>query len=269
VQSPIVPLRLTATSAACTSISQDTENPPFGLNGIILTDDVFAFGSPVCVNPSQLFTATAKYCAGNNPNSWSWTPSGQIVIDNISNAADGVTSTVTFRLIGATGGGPAQLQASYAVNNAPQPATLSYTVLNWPECEFSNPLMRKPKETGEQKPQVLDVTKEKMEGVNLTEADNTEGMQIGEVKVSSNNVSTIKRAIYPNPAKDFLTVEGIDDVDKIQIVDLNGRVIRIVDIEQNEVGRTLNISDLTNGMYILKKIKRDGQLEAAKFQVMH
>ena len=80
---------------------------------------------------------------------------------------------------------------------------------------------------------------------------------------------TSEKKLYPNPAKDFLTVEGISEVERIQIVDINGRVIRTIDIEKDEIGRTLNVSDLMNGIYILKKINRNGQLEAAKFQVMH
>ena len=55
----------------------------------------------------------------------------------------------------------------------------------------------------------------------------------------------------------------------IEIIDLNGKIIRTVSVGENEISRTVNVSDLSEGMYILKKIKQNGQLEATKFQVIH
>ena len=73
----------------------------------------------------------------------------------------------------------------------------------------------------------------------------------------------------PNPAPDVLNVENIEEVQSIEITDLNGRVVKTVAVEENDFMRSINVSTLSNGMYIIKKIKRDGQMEAAKFQVMH
>lgn len=171
------------------------------------------------------------------------------------------TSTASFRLLS----GSNQRSASITVQNGTEQKTLFYTVLAYPACK-NQQLLVKPIETNVNLPQVVSKTSVEKVDVSSEIVENTEGSN-GNGK--SNNTSTIKKSIYPNPAKDFLTVEGIGDVDKIQIVDLTGKVLRMVDIEENEVGRTLNVSDLMNGMYILKKIKRDGQLEAAKFQVMH
>jgi Secretion system C-terminal sorting domain len=95
--------------------------------------------------------------------------------------------------------------------------------------------------------------------------ENTEGVTIS----NSKNNATIKKAIYPNPANDVLNVDNIEGVQSIQIMDLNGKLIQTVSIQENEISRTLNVSNLSNGMYILKKIRPDGQLEAAKFQVIH
>jgi Secretion system C-terminal sorting domain len=66
-----------------------------------------------------------------------------------------------------------------------------------------------------------------------------------------------------------LNVDNIRGVQTLLVIDLNGKVLRTIPVEKDEIGRTINVSNLSNGMYILKKIRPDGQLEAAKFQVMH
>jgi hypothetical protein len=228
--------------------------PPAGLGNITLSDG--GIGSTVCTSPSTVFTATASLCNAIT-NGWSWSTSGQVQL--LSPPTTGTTSTVTFRLLSATGGGPANI----TVTNNGQTAVLNYNVLSWPGCEFQ---LRKP--TDPKEPQLETLQKDKMDKVGeITE--NTEGVK-GDIKVLSNNTTTIvKKALYPNPAKDFINVEDIQNVQSILVMDLSGKVLRTIAVEENEIMRTVNISNLSDGMYILKKIKQDGQIEAAKFQVMH
>jgi Secretion system C-terminal sorting domain len=240
------------------SAASNTQAPPLNFTpGVSLNPGSF---TTICTSGELFLNATSNSCV-NSPNNWIWSSTGGTVSNQ--SVQSGSTASASFSSQQA-GIFTVTIQVTDFLGNT-RSSDVIIQVLSQsdPNCNFI--LLRKPNDPTDNQPQLSNFNKEKVESI----SDNTEGVQNGEVKVSSNNVSTIKKAIYPNPAKDFLTIEDISGVDKIQIVDLTGKVIRIVDIEENEVGRTLNISDLTKGMYILKKIKRDGQLEAAKFQVIH
>jgi hypothetical protein len=161
--------------------------------------------------------------------------------------------------LGVTGAG----SATIFVQNGNQNAQLTFNVQKYPECESGNPLLRKPKDNENNLPKIVESNKEKMEAI----SDNTEGVKSVELK--SNNPSTTQKSLYPNPAKDVLNVDNIQGVQTLLVIDLNGKVLRSIPVEKDEIGRTINVSNLSNGMYILKKIRPDGQLEATKFQVIH
>ena len=61
-------------------------------------------------------------------------------------------------------------------------------------------------------------------------------------------------AIYPNPAQDFIIVDGVNDIDaNISILDITGKVINLVShSERSGESVTLNVSDLQNGVYLIK-----------------
>ena len=58
--------------------------------------------------------------------------------------------------------------------------------------------------------------------------------------VTENNIS-----IYPNPANDVLTVEGLDGI--ANVLDINGKQV------MNVTNGTVNISDLAKGTYIISQ----------------
>jgi len=70
--------------------------------------------------------------------------------------------------------------------------------------------------------------------------------------------------LYPNPAKDYIQLEGLDrqDVEQLQIYDLRGRLIR-----KSSFRNEIDLSDLDHGMYILRLISRKGNAISKKFVV--
>lgn len=64
--------------------------------------------------------------------------------------------------------------------------------------------------------------------------------------------------IYPNPAKSFLIVENIMnlEIESITMFDLNGKILKQFDLNLSY----FNISDLASGIYILKVSSRSGEL---------
>lgn len=56
--------------------------------------------------------------------------------------------------------------------------------------------------------------------------------------------------LYPNPAKDFMTIECDNIIRSVSIYDVQGRVLEILKRESNAV--TLDVSNRANGMYFVK-----------------
>jgi Secretion system C-terminal sorting domain len=266
VNPPFVRLRLTATSVQCNEVLSFDKAPPAGLGDFKLsdgnsgmTDNMGAIEA--CTPSSRLQSATARFCDGTN--NWTWTTDGSILL--VGNPTNGTAvSTVSFRLLS----GAIQRSASITATNGGQQRTLFYTILAYPACRNQQQLAR-PNDTNPILPTSAKSESDKIAITDEPNADlkteNTEGVTVS----SANNKTIIKKGLYPNPANDVLNVDNIQGVQSLQIMDLNGKIIRTISIEENEVGRTLNVSNLSNGMYILKKIRPDGQLEAAKFQVIH
>ncbi len=87
-----------------------------------------------------------------------------------------------------------------------------------------------------------------------------EAIKLAEKKVGlvSNEQGTIN--VFPNPAKDILYIEGLENNALIQVYDLNGKKL----IEKNINGETLDVKSLTSGVYILN-INNFDKTETLKF----
>lgn len=66
-------------------------------------------------------------------------------------------------------------------------------------------------------------------------------------------------AVYPNPAEDLITIDGLSN-EAVSVVNLFGQTV-IASINTNE----LNIAGLSEGTYLLKISKENGQLELIRF----
>ncbi|OCA78348.1 hypothetical protein BBH99_08655 [Chryseobacterium contaminans] len=69
-----------------------------------------------------------------------------------------------------------------------------------------------------------------------------------EIKNDKNTIS-----IYPNPVKDILSIKSPDEVTKVEIYDVAGRVINSMGAK----GKTVNVSDLPKGNYLIKLFLKD------------
>lgn len=75
---------------------------------------------------------------------------------------------------------------------------------------------------------------------------------------------TVTEAIvYPNPGSDVIHVQSAFQMEKFQLIDLNGRVI----LEQNLHGEeaTINSSAIKSGVYIYRIIGKNNKIESGKW----
>ena len=63
--------------------------------------------------------------------------------------------------------------------------------------------------------------------------------------------------IYPNPFSSEITVNNVSQVEKIEIINLNGQVEK--EISSNNLTETLNLNDLNNGIYLMKIYTKNGE----------
>ena len=83
---------------------------------------------------------------------------------------------------------------------------------------------------------------------------------IGEILLHHNSVTGIKEYrknelfIAPIPAKDDLRIKGLYDIKTIEIIDLTGKTLKQVQVDQEEI--TISIKELKNGIYLLRAGKR-------------
>jgi hypothetical protein len=70
-------------------------------------------------------------------------------------------------------------------------------------------------------------------------------------KIADNEV--IKPGIYPNPAKDIITVTSSFEIDKVEIISLNGTIFKTVNCKSADTDSTIKITlSLPSGIYLAR-----------------
>jgi hypothetical protein len=69
--------------------------------------------------------------------------------------------------------------------------------------------------------------------------------------------------VYPNPASETISFESADNIYALEIIDINGRVVLFT----NEIETTLDISELSDGVYFVKFIYKDQQQSISKLVI--
>lgn len=92
-------------------------------------------------------------------------------------------------------------------------------------------------------------------------------LTIWDPTASSDKFELADLKVYPNPAKDLLNIEFTSETTgktKFDIFNLNGRLIKTVNLESTDNHYQINIQDLASGAYILI-INNEGGSNSHKF----
>lgn len=71
--------------------------------------------------------------------------------------------------------------------------------------------------------------------------------------------------LFPNPCSDFLFIESISPLQKIELWDVRGSLISLSDVMNNKI----NVQSLTNGMYQMRLTEENGRVHLKKIIVNH
>lgn len=74
--------------------------------------------------------------------------------------------------------------------------------------------------------------------------------------------------VYPNPAKTSITVEANSTIDVVDIFDVTGKKI-FTKTEINTTATVINISTLSDGVYLLRAELKNGSLISKKIKILH
>ncbi|MBL7766736.1 MAG: T9SS type A sorting domain-containing protein [Chitinophagaceae bacterium] len=73
--------------------------------------------------------------------------------------------------------------------------------------------------------------------------------------------------IYPNPAKDILTIQGVDLMyTSIQLLDMSGRVVLSQEVNASQA--SMDIKNIVPGIYSLQMVQQDRIIDQRKVQIL-
>jgi len=111
-------------------------------------------------------------------------------------------------------------------------------------------------------------------GFPVMEADSLEAT--GEVNVTwllqtpaigiKEQAASVNSLVYPNPAKDLVTIRLTNNSSAtIEVTDVLGKQVKMV--ADQKIASTINVSDLTEGIYVYKVTYANGKAESGRFVI--
>jgi rRNA maturation protein Nop10 len=90
-------------------------------------------------------------------------------------------------------------------------------------------------------------------GCGLVQAFTTLTVNPCRVTTVNDEVAVDQLDVYPNPFSEFLIVKSTDmEISKAELLDINGKVIRILEINSTSAEQKLFMGDLPSGTYLLR-----------------
>jgi hypothetical protein len=97
--------------------------------------------------------------------------------------------------------------------------------------------------------------------------------QFGEIAdgvVITTTTATKTANIYPNPVSSTLTIDNLEAVNSVRIMDMTGKVVAQQTFESvTEMAWRVDVSGYANGTYLVQTIGKNGLVNNSKVQVMH
>ena len=75
--------------------------------------------------------------------------------------------------------------------------------------------------------------------------------------------------VYPNPAKDHITVQTTENKGKVFIFNNVGKLMKALTIDREPTTTSINVSDWSNGLYFYQFVSTDSQIENGKLMIQH
>ncbi len=80
--------------------------------------------------------------------------------------------------------------------------------------------------------------------------------------IGINETANSSISLYPNPASNYIKIDGLDGQEQISIIDNSGRIVK--SLNSKEAIQTISIKDLAQGTYLVT-IRKENKIEVLKF----
>lgn len=97
-------------------------------------------------------------------------------------------------------------------------------------------------------------------GGNLSSSNSTMTGDVHSTTLATSEFTKPKIQIFPNPVADIISISGLDNITSIQIFNMNGQLMNT-----ENLGKKINVSGLTSGVYVLRATTKDSQIQEFKF----
>lgn len=88
-----------------------------------------------------------------------------------------------------------------------------------------------------------------------------DALNVTNSSLNNTDFKTRKISLFPNPTKEYLTVDNLDSGMKVEIYDIQGKKIKYHKVNND----TLDVSNLSKGTYLIKIENSDNNIETLKF----
>lgn len=104
---------------------------------------------------------------------------------------------------------------------------------------------------------------------NYKDNTNIEVVNQGSVFINASNEENkvLQVNIYPNPARNFIIIESDNGVNSIEVVDTKGRIVKH-SVVNNQLSQTINIEDISKGLYLVNVQFLNGEIVQNKIIVI-
>jgi hypothetical protein len=106
----------------------------------------------------------------------------------------------------------------------------------------------------------------KIQYYRLNQVDYNGNNQLSDIVSLQNNLPEIIK-VYPNPAKNMVSISTINEIEKIVILDTQGKIW--IDQSVNQTQSKIEVNNLPNGYYITQIYLTNGNVEQTKLIVLH
>ena len=87
-------------------------------------------------------------------------------------------------------------------------------------------------------------------GPEVNNALRVDNISITEKTLSTNRLESVNFELYPNPASEAITLSATESIDKVEIFNLSGKLVKSHSV--NKPSERLYVNDLTSGVYIVR-----------------
>jgi len=84
--------------------------------------------------------------------------------------------------------------------------------------------------------------------------------------LNGNSLENVVARVYPNPSNGVITVESINSIESVEVIDLNGRTV-LTENNVNNSNITMNVGSLTNSVYLLRVKLATGEVANSRIVV--